>query len=312
MWQVNQPLQLFALHYPEFDHYWQLEMDQRFLGDAGKYLDAMSSFARYEPRKQAFERATFAFSEQVSQDYANFTAAVDAANRGRSRVWGPVQIPDIKPIGPIPPLENPEDDEFWWGVGEDADVIVTSFCTEVRDKSARGWVFKDWIKGFRKGKKTPRWWCPPAIARGSRALLISTHEAQHERGLAIPSESMFPSFALWHGLKLSFPPQPSYLHKWQESSPFFDETSRNPADWRRPEEVPWFGYDPETSPDGIGHGNPQSVADAGLTWWWASDYPRKVMDVWLRRDNSPEGRPDMLRVVDGEIYAPNIAMHPYK
>lgn len=86
MWQAFQPVQLFALHYPEFDHYWQLEMDMRFTGDAGAYLDAMDAFSRQEPRKQAMERATFFYDPATFASYADFQAAVDAANSGSSHL----------------------------------------------------------------------------------------------------------------------------------------------------------------------------------------------------------------------------------
>lgn len=88
-YQVFQPMQLFALHYPEFDHFWQLELDMRFLGDAGQYLDSVSNFARNEPRKQALERSTFLHMQHKYGNYADFAAAVDAVNNGSSHVWGP-------------------------------------------------------------------------------------------------------------------------------------------------------------------------------------------------------------------------------
>ena len=309
MWQANQPLQLFALHYPEFDHYWQLEMDQRFLGEAGRYLDAVSAFARKEPRKQAFERATFSFSELESGSYAAFSRDVDAANAGRSRAWGPVAIPDVAPIGPEPPSAGPGDDDFRWGVGEDADVLLSGFCEDVRTAN---WVFRDYIQGFRRGTRTPRWWCPPAIMRGSRALLLSVHAAQHERGLSLPSESILPTFALWHGLKLSYPPQPAYMRARPPGREPQDETSRNRSEWRHPRRKPWFGWAPGESADGMGHPDPQSFADHGNTWWWASEYPRRVMDVWLRGEAHAVDMPSMLAVREGTVYAPNFAMHPVK
>jgi hypothetical protein len=309
-YQANQPLQLFALHYPEFDHYWQIEMDQRFLGDAGEYLDSVSAFARYEPRKQSLERASFLYSETAHGSYANFTRAVDAANHGKSRAWGPIHIPDVQPIGPEPHIANPKDDDYWWGVGEDADVIVTSFCADVLESK---WAWQMYIKGFREGFFTPRWCCPPAIMRGSRALLLTVHEAQLEDGLSVPSEAVFPSFALWHGLKLSFPPQPVYMSpERSDERGHNDETSRVASEWLDKSHTPWFGHDPATSLDGTAHANPSSKANRGLSWWWTSTYTREIMDVWLNNGIVGEDVPDMLVVQDGVVYAPNMAMHPVK
>lgn len=310
MWAVNQPLQLFALHYPEFDHYWQIELDQRFMGDAGEYLDALSDFARNEPRKQALERATYAFNEEIYGTYQNLSERVDVANRGRSRAWGPVKIADIQPIGPVPPVDDPEDDDFAWGVGEEADVVVTSFCADVKHTD---WTFRGYIKGFRRGTKTPRWFCPPAIMRASRALLLAVHQAQHDKGLSLPSEAVLPTWALWHGLKLSYPPQPAYMRPHEAHfENFKDDWTRDAARWLNTTVTPWFGNSPEHSSDGLSHGNPQRYADRGLSWWWTAEYPRKMMDVWLAGDVADDKMPGALAVRDGKVYAPNMAMHPVK
>ncbi|PNY26324.1 Uncharacterized protein TCAP_03751 [Tolypocladium capitatum] len=311
MWQVNQPLQLFSLHYPEFDHYWQVELDQRFMGHAGEYLDAVSAFARNEPRKQALERATYAFNEGLHGTYEGLTAQVDAANDGASRAWGPVRIPDIQPIGPEPPVARPQDDDFLWGVGEDADVVVTSICADVLQTME--WVFRGYIVGFIKGQETPRWFCPPAVQRASRALLLAVHQAQHDQGLSIPSEAVLPTWALWHGLKLSYPPQPAYMRPHEpEFEDFLDETTRDEALFRNKTKTPWFGLRPAQSTDGLAHGNPASFADRGLTWWWTADWPRRIVDIWLAGDAEAERMPALLAVVDGRVYAPNLAMHPVK
>ncbi|KAG5931108.1 hypothetical protein E4U53_001944 [Claviceps sorghi] len=305
MFQVSQPVQLFALHYPDFDHYWQIELDERFLGDAGKYLNAVAAFARAEPRKQALERATFPFNDGTYGTYANLTARVDAVNNGRSRAWGPLRIPDIRPLGPAPPVRSPRHENFTWGVGEDADVIVSSFCADVAQTP--GWVFHDWLAGaFVRGRDTPRWFCPPAIMRGSRRLLLAVHQAQHDRGLGVPSEATLPSWALWHGFKMSYPPQPAYMRRGDDAG---DDGPRDDG-----AVTPWFGNRADRSVDGLGDGNPQSWADRGMSFWWASDYPRTVFDVWLAGgDGVDEARmPGVLAAREGRVYAPNMVMHPVK
>ncbi|KAH7325611.1 hypothetical protein B0I35DRAFT_448761 [Stachybotrys elegans] len=315
MWQVNQPTQLFALFYPEYDHYWQIELDIRFLGDAGEYLDAVSTSARYEPRKQALERASFVYRTQESGTYKEFMSAVDKANGGQSRSWGPINVREVTPIGPKPPVSNPDHDNFSWGVGEDADVIVTGPCGDARTTA---WAFGGYVKGFGRGGNTPRFWCPPAIARASRTLLHAIHADQHLRGLAIPSESVFPTWALWLGLKISFPPQPAYMRGWTPRSEINNETSHQSEPRRVKKPKKWFGFLPEESPDGMGWVNPQSSANGGHTFWWGANYPRRIMDTWLSNkvniaaDSRGVGMPYMLRVKDGIVYAPNFAMHPVK
>lgn len=296
-WQVFQPLQLFALHYPEFDHYWQLEMDVRFLGDAGAYLDAVSAFARAEPRKQALERSTFPHVPAEDGDYAAFAAAVDVANAGGSRLWGPVRIPDVSPIGPVPPVRRPRDDARGagaWGVGEDADVVVTSACADATASTT--WVYRDWVGGLRRGRDTPRLFCPPAVMRASRALLLAVHDAQVRLGVRLPSESTLPSFTMWHGLKMSYPPQPVYFGRRDDA-----ELARD-----------WYRGGPRNSSGGLGPSDPQRSPQGGLSWWWESKWPREVVDAWVAGDAGRADLPYLLGVEGGRVYAPNVALHPVK
>lgn len=300
MWQVVQPLQLFARLRPDFDHFWQIELDQRFLGDAGEYLNAVGAFARAEPRKQALERATFVFRAAVYDSYANLSSRVDGANHGRSRAWGPLGIPNApEHAGPPPPVARPEDEPFRWGVGEPADVVVSSFCADVLQTP--WWFFGDWFRSLTAGAATPRWFRPLAVARASRQALLLVHAAQVERGVALPGEAVLPTFAAWHGLKLSYPPQPAYLRPGSAAAE------------GAPGQTLWFGRVPEDSDDGLSHGDPQSFVDRDLTWWWTSDWPRRLMDIWLAGDDSAAAdSPGVLAVHDGKVYMPNFAMHPVK
>ncbi|RYZ83667.1 MAG: FAD-dependent oxidoreductase, partial [Proteobacteria bacterium] len=88
--QIMQPFQIFAQFYPEFDHYWQLEVDSRFLGHTGNMLDKLSDFARNEPRKQARERASWAYMADYHGSYDDFFNAIDNVLDGDSSVWGPI------------------------------------------------------------------------------------------------------------------------------------------------------------------------------------------------------------------------------
>ncbi len=295
MWQVFQPMQLLALHYPEFDHFWQLELDMRFTGDVGKFFDSLDAFARNEPRKQALERSLFPHMQHGIGDYKKFSSAVDKANRGSAYIWGPLRVREIMPIGPQPPTDTPEEDDFQWGVGEEADVVVTSFCNDV--KIADTWVFKDWLHGFDTGLDTPRYFCPPAIMRSSRNLLLVTHQAQLEHGTRVPSEATPPSFALWHGLKLSFPQHPVF---WKVKN----DTGFQEA-W-------WLGG-PAKSTSGHGPDNLDRPRKSGLTWWWESDWPRHIFDAW-NDDPLDEDVPFpwLLAKHEGKVYAPNMMVHPMK
>ena len=291
MWQVFQPMQLLALHYPEFDHFWQFEMDMRFLGDAGKFIDRMTMVARNEPRKQALERSTFWHMIDETGDYGEFSRAVDKANNGGSHAWGPIQVPEIMPIGPIPPTKDPRNETFKWGVGEEADAIMMSFCMNANIPN--GWPFKKWVQGLRMGLDTPRFYCPPAISRASRPLLLAIHQAQLEAGIRIPSEATLPSFALWHGLKLSFPQHPVF-HRDRDNH-------ANRGKW-------WRGG-PRASSTGLGPDSSSHPRGHGLTFWWESDWTRQIFSAWTGQSDDSAW---ILDNRDGKLWAPNILLHPVK
>lgn len=295
VYQVYQPMQLLALHYPEFDHFWQIELDMRFIGDAGKILDGLSEAARREPRKQALERSSFLHMISEIGDYGEFFRAVNESNKGGSHAWGPIRIPEIEPIGPEPPVADPRDDNFEWGVGEDADALTTAICQNALTPNE--WPFKKWISGFSAGMDTPRFYSPPAIQRSSRALLLAIHQAQHELGLRIPSEATLPSFALWHGLKLSFPQHPVY-HR-----------DKDDVENRRG----WWRGGPLGSPTGLGPANNDHPRGLGLTWWWESDWSKHVFNEWYGRKLSDDvPRPWLIREWEGKLWLPTMMMHPVK
>jgi hypothetical protein len=294
-----QPLQLFAHFYADFDHYWQFEMDSRFTGHVGTFLDALSLFARQQPRKQARERASYDYIPRVHGTYSQFSASVNKSLNGGG-LWGPDRIKDIKPIGPAPPTARPEDDNFYWGVGEDADLIVLKQCATV--SRMQDWVYKDWVGGFQDGNDVPRTACPPAQARASWNLLNAIHKSQAVDALRVPSEATLPSWALWHGLKMILAPQP-YYHDPEHDIWEMDEF--------------WNGGPIGSQDDGMAYGlgmynwTGHGEIVTSTTWVWASEFPSKIMDSWLD-DNVGAELPYVMRTHDGHVMAPNLALHPRK
>lgn len=305
-WQVYQPLQLFAQFFPDFDHYWQLEMDIRFTGDARLLLDAMSDFAREEPRKQSVERASYYYMPEVHGPFDHFVSSINSSLEGRG-IWGPISISDIpNPIGHVPPVKDPIEDNFRWGVGEDADLIVTNAIANV--SAAKYWPFKDWVHNFAEGQDTPRFYSNVAMGRYSWNLLNAMHHAQADQGLTLPSEASAVSFALYHGLKISFPPLPWWHHPQVERKVEAAEL-----------ESLYNGGTPAenaVSNNGFSYGqalyNPDGVYELfnGKTWWWVPGEPGRVFKHWLQQD--AENLPSALMEADGQIWAPNTALHPVK
>jgi hypothetical protein len=308
-YQVYQPLQLFSQFFPDFDHYWQLEMDIRFTGDARLLLDALSTFARSEPRKQSIERASYYYMPSIHGTYAQFLSSINAS-LSSGGLWGPLLIPDIpNPIGPVPPVDTPQADPFAWGVGHDADLILTNALANVT--ATKYWPFKDWVQNFLLGSATPRFYSNVAMGRYSFNLLSAMHHAQSTAGLGLPSEASAVSFALYHGLKVSFPPLPWYHHPQAPRAVPPEELERlynggTPEENARDNNGLSFGkalYDP----------NGAYELFNGKTWWWVPGYPGRIVRAWLRQEGKAEkGRPVMLRDWEGRVWAPSLALHPVK
>lgn len=304
--QVYQPLQLFAQLFPSFDHYWQLEMDMKITGNSRLWLDALSRFAQNDPRKQAVERSSYFYMPQVHGSYQEFKKSINDSLLGGG-IWGPIQVPDIPyPIGPQPPVASPQEDDFTWGVGEDADLILTNPLADVR--TTRFWPFMHWIGGFENGEDTPRYYSPVAMGRYSWNLLNAMHHAQGSQGLALPSEASAVSFALYHGLKVSFPPHPWFHHPQAQRDVSVEELETlfnggTPAENARTNNGLSFGkamYDPA----GV-----YELFNGG-TWWWVPGYPGRTMRHWMDQDQTK--MPSMLREQAGQIWAPMMGLHPVK
>ena len=309
MYQIFQPLQLFAQTYPHFDHYWQLEMDMRITGDSYEYLEAMSAFAKAEPLKQSVERASYRYMPDVHGSYDELLSSVNASVQGKG-IWGPISIPEVeKPIGIRSPTTDPANDNFKWGVGLDADLIATTPCSDVDLEP--DWPFHNYLAGFSAKLKTPRFFCPQAVVRTSWNLLNAVHTAQVEQGLRLPSEATMPSFALWHGLKISLPPAPWFINPRQDAR-HMDEIINGgpPSEERR-------GWAQGTAK--LNGTVKDEFYTMHPTWRWSSLFPGQIMDHWLMKaeeDMKPEyaegGVPYLLEEFDGKLYAPNVALHPIK
>lgn len=315
MYQIMQPFQLFAHFYPEFDHYWQIEMDARFTGHVGDMLQKFSRFGRRQPYKQARERASWAYMSSIHGAYDDFSAKINTSLQGGATIWGPDRIRDVEPIGFTVP-GTPQEDVFSLGVGHDADLLLLSPLDDVR--RSENWVFKHWFHGFSE-HDISRHMAVPAQARASHDLLEAVHRAQHYQGLRIASEATLPSWALWLGLKVVSLPIPRFQYPERDYA-----------------ELNWAanGGVPEQFGDGIANGG-GTYRGFGfflrpLTFDWWSSLCDPVFEHWIgtyRNKTAEELKtnpehieyaivsnemPWFMREVSGRVYVPEMIMHPRK
>ncbi|KAF9889333.1 hypothetical protein FE257_007443 [Aspergillus nanangensis] len=210
MYQHLQPLQIFAQLYPEFDYYWQFEMDARNTGHMYHFLERAVEFARQQPRRYLWERNAYFYTPGSHGTWDDFMELVNTTMAGRDSVWGPVPATDIDAMGPPPPVPEPEDDPYEWRVGEEVDLIT---FLPIFDPKETSWTFPNTL--YNLPPETPRRASPVTMWRMSKTLLDLMHHSQASAGVGLASEMSAPTWALWHGLKAVHVPHPVYLDgKW--------------------------------------------------------------------------------------------------
>lgn len=211
VYQHLQPIQIFSQLHPNFNFYWQLEMDSRNTGHAYHFLEQAAAFAKTQPRKYLWERNAYLYTPGAHGTWDDFIQVVDKSMKGHEQdaVWGPVVTPpeaNIQPVGPKPPVANSTLDNYHWGVGEEADLITLLPIFDAKDTN---WTFPNKI--WNVPSSLPRRASPITMWRMSRQLLSVMHNALDSDGVAVVSEMSGPTFALLHGLKAVAVPQPIYV-----------------------------------------------------------------------------------------------------
>ncbi|GAB1201896.1 hypothetical protein APSETT445_000491 [Aspergillus pseudonomiae] len=208
--QYWQPIQVFSQLYPNFDFYWHLEMDARFTGHAYHFMEQTAKFAKEQPRKYLWERNAYWYIPGTHGSWQDFRKMVDESVRNKESVWGPKPVSGLTAAGPRPPVADPKNDNYEWGVGEEADFV--SFLP-IFDPTDTQWTYPN--KLWNVPGDAARRASAVAMGRISRTLLHLMHDAEIEKGIGVVSEMTAPTFALWHGLKAVYVPHPLYIDgKW--------------------------------------------------------------------------------------------------
>ncbi|CAI7613448.1 unnamed protein product [Penicillium crustosum] len=207
--QYFQPMQIFSRLNPQYDFFWQFEMDSRYTGHFYNFLQQATEFAKQQPRKNLWKRNSYFYIPAVHGSWEKFTDQVDQSMAGVSSIWGPHPAKGIE-VGneASEPLRADLDDDSWsWGVGEEADVIT---WLPQFDPQRTEWPFADRVFNFPQKGRTPRRTSVVAMSRVSARLLRLMHKDKTEKGLGLASEMSPTSWALYYGLKSVQVPQPIY------------------------------------------------------------------------------------------------------
>lgn len=238
---LQMAMQYFAHNHPEYDYFWQWEMDIRYTGHYFDLVAKLENWAREQPRKGLWERNSRFYVPSVHGSWEDFkqmarvqsesgSAAAGGPDAGfpagipkkeppsskaEQIVWGPVRPSDEEDwfetdSDPAPPT-SAERDRYTWGVGEEADLITLN---PVFDPDGTSWGLAEDITGYnRTAGLPPRRAQIITASRMSRRLLTTMHrETAFKKHHAFPE--MWPATtALHHGLKAVYVPHPVYVDR---------------------------------------------------------------------------------------------------
>ncbi|KAK0720791.1 hypothetical protein B0H67DRAFT_600181 [Lasiosphaeris hirsuta] len=271
------PLQHFAMTHSQYAHFWNWEMDMRWLGNYYELFDRLGIWARRQSRVEMWERSERYYIPHHHGSWADFTALVhnETLTSSRRPVLGPALFPGRKPLRveqfgqhALPASCTASADGTVpsdCGVGEDADLITLN---PLFNTDESGWIFAEDVTGYDTSLPVPPRRCAIVTAsRLSRRLLVAMHEETWAMRHAMFSE-MFPaSMALHHGMKAVYAPHPVYLDREWEIE-MVDRAFNG-------------GRDHSAS----GHGSPFDLENEhnhkGTSWYYHSEFAGLLWRRWL-------------------------------
>jgi len=212
------PLFWFAQQHPEYDYYWNWEMDLRLTGHYYEFNKQITNWAKKQPRKGLWERNAHYYMEDYHGDYQNFTKTIEneILTSDVPPIWGPLTFPNngmLKSPNETKPPTTYFADDYEWGVDEEADYL--SF-NPIFDPSKTNWVFRNDVDGYsRIHPIPPRRIAIITVARLSKRLLDMAHKETYKMRHTMFPEMWPPTIALHHGYKAVYIPHPVYFnHNW--------------------------------------------------------------------------------------------------
>ncbi|ROW08193.1 hypothetical protein VPNG_06955 [Cytospora leucostoma] len=268
-------VQKFTQEHPEFDYIWNWEMDSRLIGHHYDVLTKIGEFAKKQPRKGLWERNERFYIPSYHGDYdTKYRKWVEKAS-GKETVWGAPDLSFINPVGPKPPVASPNQDNYEWGVGEEADLITLS---PMFDPLESNWILRDQVWQYNdtthNSTDLPRRATIVTQSRLSRRL-IETMSAENLRGNHVGSEMAANTVALLHGLKAVYAPMPVFMDRpWQ------------------PEQLQkWFNPGPGGTAGGPGcaMGWGREHRFQGSTWYFRAGPPQRLYNNWMGYEDTGIG-----------------------
>ncbi|EEH46581.2 uncharacterized protein PADG_02679 [Paracoccidioides brasiliensis Pb18] len=287
-------VQHFALTRPEFNYIWNWELDSRFTGHHYEFASKLSQFSRNQPRRGLWERnARFyipALHGSYNHAFRNFTQQSETET-----IWGPmpINLKSLSPEGPSPPVPSPEEDNYEWSVGEDADYIG---FLPIFHPIGTEWVIRNEVYGY-LGSDTPRRASLITHSRLSRRLLLAM-DSENVLGRHMSSELFPVSVSLLHGFKAVAAPHPIYSDR--------NLSSKSAERWFNPG---INGRSGSSSNSPFGWKREARFLD--LSWYYRANLAGRLYWNFLGWEKGSTGGA-LYEFLYGRVVLPSILFHPIK
>ena len=317
------PLQYFAHTHPEYDYFWNWEMDIRYTGHWYHLFDKVREWAKNQPRKGLWERNGRFYVPSVHGSWEDFKQMVRVRSemgteslnnkwyglmgkhgkgeavqpKAEKPVWGPLAPEDVERFDtdPSPPTIY-EKDKYTWGVGEEADLITFN---PMFDPAGTTWILAEDVTGYNNTQGLPpRRTAIITASRLSKRLLDTMHKEVALQRHTMFSEMWPASCALHHGLKAVYVPHPVYIDR----------------NWP----TPYLASVMNGGRNGAAGGARTSVFGdrehnfRGTTWYYNAGFAPNLWRRWLgyRVDNLGGEEEEMAG--EGRMCLPGMLLHPVK
>jgi hypothetical protein len=308
---LHMSLQWFAEHHPEYDFFWNWEMDVRYTGHYYEFFDRISSFSRRQPRIGLTHRNAKYYIPALHGSWDDFARQVEIANSGNNLyttsdpglLWpgAPQNFPGKKWLegedrSPPKTCSSGSVPAFC-GVGEDADLVTLN---PIFDPHSSGWILEKDITGYNVSLPIPpRRTAIVAVERLSKKMLQVMHDEMVQFGHSAFSEMFPPTMALHHGLKAVFAPHPVFFdRKWP-----LDEVERKFNGGA-------FASSGGTSASPFNIDNEHNFH--GTTWYYSAAFSGVLWRRWLGFEEGGEGGKEFEERGTGRMCLPAMLLHPIK
>lgn len=294
------PLQYFAAKHPEFEYFWQWEMDIRVTGHYGELLDKITNWANKQDRDHLWERSSKYFIPSLHNTYANFSQSIVAETTAAGfRPVDGAQLPSDQLL-PIPAQ-----------AGSEANITDLITFSPIFDPTHTRWAFHEDITGYGDKSRPPTRAALITASRMSRRLLLLMHEETFKNKHTMFPEMYPASIALQYGLKAVYAPITVYFDRdWPgaHANEIFNNAKLS-------NESVALGMD---GGDGYFHGANGSVFGPGehvfrgTSWYSNAGFAGYLWRRWLGNENGNNEIEWEMNEGHGRMCLPMMILHPIK